>query len=340
MDALARGGPCVVCSLHLGNWEVVACAGKRMGVQFTGVYQRISNPYVDAETHKMRAFLYEGGLLPKTPVTARSLLRAARNGGYPAFLADLRDDRGASVPFFGHPARSNVFPALLARTTGLPLYAGAAYRLPHVRFRIKVGARADPEDRRPRRRRGRRDRGAPGPVRDLRPRGARAMDVGPPQVGLAIPLTGTAWTGVHKFVSGSSRKMSYLSQARKERVISAPLWRTMFFRPFTLLGPFPCQANRFPKPCPICCRNSAGRVNDPLSPGLRKDIDSFRLFCRSMTPRCAWRLSNWRRPWRGRAPISAAASRFPEQWMWGRRRRLRRSSAAFPASMRTPSLAR
>ena len=138
MDELARGGPCVVCGLHLGNWELVAYASKRMGAPFTGVYQRMSNPYVDAETHKMRAFLYEGGLLPKTPVTARALLKAAKNGGYPAFLADLRDDRGASVPFFGHPARSNVFPALLARTTGLPLYAGAAYRLPKVRFRIRA----------------------------------------------------------------------------------------------------------------------------------------------------------------------------------------------------------
>jgi KDO2-lipid IV(A) lauroyltransferase len=137
--------PCVVCGLHLGNWELVAYAGKRMGAPFTGVYQRMSNPYVDAETWKMRAFLYEGGLLPKTPVTARSLLRAAKNGGYPAFLADLRDDRGASVPFFGHPARSNVFPALLARTTGLPLYAGAAYRLPNVRFRIRAARVPIPE---------------------------------------------------------------------------------------------------------------------------------------------------------------------------------------------------
>ena len=138
IDAIAGSGSCVVCGLHLGNWELVAYASKRLGVPFTGVFQRISNPYVDAETHKMRAFLYEGGLLPKTPVTARKLLKAAKSGGYPAFLADLRDDRGPSVPFFGHPARSNVFPALLARTTGLPLYAGAAFRLPDVHFRIRA----------------------------------------------------------------------------------------------------------------------------------------------------------------------------------------------------------
>ncbi len=137
-DALSRKGPFIVCGLHLGNWEIVAAAGKRIGAPITGVYQRLSNPLVDAETQKLRAFLYEGGLLPKTPVTARTLLRRAQEGGYPAFLADLRDDRGPKVPFFGHPARSNSFPALLARTTGLPLFAGVAFRLPNVRFVIRA----------------------------------------------------------------------------------------------------------------------------------------------------------------------------------------------------------
>jgi Kdo2-lipid IVA lauroyltransferase/acyltransferase len=138
LEDIIRGGPCVVCGLHLGNWELVAYAGKLMGASFTGVYQRLSNPLVDEETRKLRAFLYEGGLLPKTPVSARALMKAAKSGGYPAFLADLRDDNGAAVPFFGAPARSTVFPALLARKTGLPLYAGAAFREPGVRFVIRA----------------------------------------------------------------------------------------------------------------------------------------------------------------------------------------------------------
>ncbi len=137
---IARGGPCIVCGLHLGNWELVAYAGKLMGAPFTGVYQRLSNPYVDEATLKLREPLYDGGLLPKTAVAARTLLKTAKQGGYPAFLADLRDDRGAAVPFFGALARSTVFPALLARTTGLPLYAGAAFRRPNVQFVIR-GAR-------------------------------------------------------------------------------------------------------------------------------------------------------------------------------------------------------
>jgi Kdo2-lipid IVA lauroyltransferase/acyltransferase len=120
----------------------VAYASKLMGAEFTGVYQRLSNPLVDEESRKLRAFLYEGGLLPKTPVTARALMKTAKGGGYPAFLADLRDDNGVAVPFFGAPALATVFPALLARKTGLPLYAGAAFREPKVRFVIR-GARVE-----------------------------------------------------------------------------------------------------------------------------------------------------------------------------------------------------
>jgi Kdo2-lipid IVA lauroyltransferase/acyltransferase len=142
---IARGGPCVVCGLHLGNWELVAYAGKLMGAPFTGVYQRLSNPYVDEATLRLREPLYAGGLVPKHPATARALFKAARQGGYPAFLADLRDDRGAAVPFFGVPALSFVFPALLARSTGLPLYAGAAYRQPNVRFTIRAARIPIPE---------------------------------------------------------------------------------------------------------------------------------------------------------------------------------------------------
>ncbi len=137
-DEVARGAPFIVCGLHLGNWEILAHGGKRMGVPIAGVYQRISNPFVDAKMRSIRAPLYKGGLLPKTPTTARALLRAIKDGVCPSFLADLRDDRGPRIPFFGHLARSNVFPALLARTTGVPLYAGVAFRRPNVRFTIRI----------------------------------------------------------------------------------------------------------------------------------------------------------------------------------------------------------
>ena len=138
-DRAAQGDkPFIVCGLHLGNWEILAQGGQRLGVSLIGVYQRMSNPYVDAFVRELRQPLYPSGLVPKTSVAARPLLRAIKAGACPCFLADLRDDRGPRVPFFGSPARSNMFPAQLARTVGAPLYAGAAFRLPGIRFRIRI----------------------------------------------------------------------------------------------------------------------------------------------------------------------------------------------------------
>jgi Kdo2-lipid IVA lauroyltransferase/acyltransferase len=139
-EAAAGAKPFIVCGLHLGNWEILAHGGQRLGVSLIGVYQRISNPQVETLMRSLREPLYKAGLTPKTPMAARVLLRAIKDGASPCFLADLRDDNGPSVPFFGRSARSTVFPALLARTTGVPLYAGAAFRRPGSRFSIRIAS--------------------------------------------------------------------------------------------------------------------------------------------------------------------------------------------------------
>ena len=182
-NEITGGGPCVVCGLHLGNWELVAYAGKRMGAPFTGVFQRISNPYVDAETYKMRAFLYEGGLLPRP--------RSRRAGS-------SRRPRPAAIRLFSPISATTAAPRCRssairrARTSSPPCSPARpdCRSTPAPPFACRTcvsdpgGPHPDLRDRRPRGRRGRGDGGAAGPVRGLHPRGARAMDVGPSQVGL------------------------------------------------------------------------------------------------------------------------------------------------------------
>ena len=129
----------VVCAAHQGNWEVAVLAvSSAPNAQPAGIYQRIKNPLVDARVRRMRSFLYPGGLYAKTPATPRQLIRHAREGGTLAVLADQRDLRGPRVNFFGAPAPSTPFPAMVARTLGLKLYAGEIVRKPHVRFDIRL----------------------------------------------------------------------------------------------------------------------------------------------------------------------------------------------------------
>jgi KDO2-lipid IV(A) lauroyltransferase len=137
-EAMGAGGPCVVCGEHLGNWEILAYSGVRFGMPYSGVYRNLSNPMVDKWVLEKRAPLYPGGLYSKLPATARALLRIAREGGHPAFFADQRAGHGIAVPFFGRPATSVTFPAVIARTVGIPLYAGRVLRRPGVRFTIRV----------------------------------------------------------------------------------------------------------------------------------------------------------------------------------------------------------
>jgi KDO2-lipid IV(A) lauroyltransferase len=131
-------GGSVFCGLHMGNWEILSQAAIRIGWRPAGVYQRMTNPLVDRYVNAVRAPLYPGGLTEKSPQTARVLLRYARGGGCTAFLADQRESRGVMAAFFGRPASSTIFPALVARSVGAPLYVCRVKRLKGVQFSISV----------------------------------------------------------------------------------------------------------------------------------------------------------------------------------------------------------
>ena len=132
-----RGGGMVACSLHMANWEIVSQAGMRAGARPMGVYQRMTNPLVDRYVNAVRTPFYPGGLMEKSPRTARTLLRYAREGGCAAFLADQRGSPGVDAAFFGRPAPSATFPALVARSADAPLYVCRAKRLDGVRFSLR-----------------------------------------------------------------------------------------------------------------------------------------------------------------------------------------------------------
>ena len=137
-EAMAKNAPFVVCGLHMGNWEIMAQVGQRHGASIVGTYQAVTNPLVDKWIYDRRAPMYGGGLYDKSPTTPRTLLRLAKQGICPVFLADLRERRGVPTPFFGRAAMSASFPALIARSLDVPLYAARVKRLPGVRFTLRV----------------------------------------------------------------------------------------------------------------------------------------------------------------------------------------------------------
>ena len=136
----ASGKGVVFVSLHTGNWELVVIPTITGGIEVAGVYQRMKNPETDAYMARMRRDRYPRGLFVKGADAGRNLMRIVREGGAVAMLADLRDSRGLLVPFFGRPAPSTTFPALLARRNDAFLIAARVIRTRGVRFRIEAEA--------------------------------------------------------------------------------------------------------------------------------------------------------------------------------------------------------
>ena len=137
-EIAATSGGKLFCSGHFANWELMAMPFNHFGIPPVSVYQKVKNPFVDNYVRQMRSFIYPGGMHPKDHNTARKLIRLTRNGATLIILTDLRDHSGIEVEFFGLPAPSTPFPALLVQLLDLPLYIGSIVRTSGVHFEFTI----------------------------------------------------------------------------------------------------------------------------------------------------------------------------------------------------------
>ena len=113
-----------------------------------GIYRTVKNPYVDAYLRAQRKDLFPGGMLGKGRVdgsweggqkTARYIMDYIRHGGRLGLVADLFDKQGLPVPFFGHPAPSTVYPAMIARRVGARIWLSRCLRIENSsRFSVEL----------------------------------------------------------------------------------------------------------------------------------------------------------------------------------------------------------
>ena len=115
LESGRAGRGLLIATAHLGNWEVLACALRRRGLDGCVIGMRKQrDPNADWLVH-MRA-----GLSVRTiaqDAKAREVLGVLRAGSTLGMLCDLEVRRlaGIHVPFFGIPALTQTAPAALAR---------------------------------------------------------------------------------------------------------------------------------------------------------------------------------------------------------------------------------
>ena len=138
---IAGGGPAILVSGHLANWEVLPPALAALGIRLGSVYRAADNPAVDALVNGLRARAVAGEplpLFPKGAQGARAALRFLAAGGVLGLLADQKLNDGIAVPLLGQPAMTAPAPAQLALRFRCPVIPGRVQRLGPCRFRLVV----------------------------------------------------------------------------------------------------------------------------------------------------------------------------------------------------------
>jgi KDO2-lipid IV(A) lauroyltransferase len=124
---------------HFANFEVMAAAGLRRGVEGVLVYRGLNNPYIDA---RMRATRLRYGvklLAPKGLEGGRDVMAALAAGVPVGILADQKYNEGPLSPFFGHLVHTQHAPVRWAMRFGARLQTGWVERTKGARFRLCIG---------------------------------------------------------------------------------------------------------------------------------------------------------------------------------------------------------
>lgn len=135
---VARGGPVIFFSGHIGNWEMLPVAAAARGVPFSPFYRPAENKQIDAmiQDLRRRAARADIKMFAKGAVGARQSLIHLSRGGRLGMLMDQKMNDGIEARFFGRPAMTAPALAALALRLRCPVIPAYVERLGPARFRV------------------------------------------------------------------------------------------------------------------------------------------------------------------------------------------------------------
>lgn len=132
---LKRGA--ILMSGHFGNWELLGAYVRNLGYPVHLLVKRQGNREVDTLLNSLRMAQRVGVIY--TDTGSRALLKAVRNGGFVAILADQYGGaESETVRFFGNEVLVPTGPAALILKYNLPLLFGALRRAKNGRHFVKI----------------------------------------------------------------------------------------------------------------------------------------------------------------------------------------------------------
>ncbi len=131
------GKPGIVFAAHLANWELLAVAAARHGLEIAVLYREPNNPAIARLIRRIRG-RNMGRLIPTDLRGGLALMGVLKAGGHVGMLVDQHFSRGPLGTFFGHPVRTAPAVAKFARAFDCPVHGARVMRLEGGRFRLEI----------------------------------------------------------------------------------------------------------------------------------------------------------------------------------------------------------
>lgn len=132
-----EGRPFLLCLAHLGNWDFLIRNITTLYPEFTIIYRKANNPYVDKAIIDTRT--NDGvNLIAKGASGAKDLIRAIKSGSAVAMLVDQKMNDGIEVPFIGKPAMTANAIAKLSLQFDMPIIPAQIIRVKDSYFKAII----------------------------------------------------------------------------------------------------------------------------------------------------------------------------------------------------------
>lgn len=137
-NILASGGPSILFTGHLANWEISGAYAYALGMNLDLIYRTPNNPYVEGILQECRSIGEKIKTYPKSSQGMRDVVSALKAKRHIGILIDQKYNQGIAMPFFGRTAMTSPAFVQLAQKFDCPLHPARVVRTKGAHFHITI----------------------------------------------------------------------------------------------------------------------------------------------------------------------------------------------------------
>ena len=136
LEEIKKGKPAVFISAHFNNFELMAMAIEKAGVNLSAIYRPLNNKMVNSIMEPLRKKYICKNQIKKGINGVRESLKFFKQGGSIAIMIDQRVSEGEKINFFDYPAYTTTIPAQFVKKFNCVIQPVHIERYDKINFKI------------------------------------------------------------------------------------------------------------------------------------------------------------------------------------------------------------